>query len=399
MYPWQSGSSGREETQLVHLNPESGRWIEDNTRLQHHVNNAIVYNIWQYFQTTQDIQFLCFYGGEIIIEIARFWASKASYDPCLDRYEIFGIMGPDEYHDGYPGATSPGINNNAYTNIMVMFVMNQALNITHVLPRQDWEALRRKLKIKDKELARWKHMSRRMKLIFHEDGVLSQFEGYETLKEFDWEGYRQKYGNIRRLDRILEKEGDTPNRYKLSKQPDVLMLFYLFSAETLKKMFKQLDYGFDNDFIRKNINYYLKRTTNGSSLALVIHAWIEARQDRERSWSLFSQALETDMFQDHTGSIREGIHLAAMAGCIDILQRGYAGLEIRSDILILNPLLPNRVKKVQFHLRYRKHWLDLEITQSRIIVKSLTNRAIPFTMMVKDEIIKLYPGNMAVVDI
>ncbi len=399
LYPWQSGSSGREETQALHLNPESGRWLRDNTHLQYHINNAIVYNISQYFQITNDIEFLSFYGGEIIIEIARFWASIATHNTELNRYEIFGVMGPDEYHDSYPGADKPGLNNNVYTNLMVMFVMDQALNLQHVIPEQDWDYLRKKLKIEESELKKFQKMSRRMKLVFHGDGILSQFEGYGNLKEFDWDGYKKKYGNIQRLDRILEKEGDSANNYKLSKQADVLMILYLFSAETLRKMFKRLNYSFDKDSILKNINYYLNRTTNGSSLALVIHAWIEARQARERSWDFFSRALETDMVDDQTGSTREGIHLAAMSGCIDILQRGYAGLEIRSDILILNPLFPKSINRICFHIRYRTHWLDLEITQKDVKVKSLTSKARPIMIMIKDEIIRLYPGKIAVVEL
>src|SRR5438067_13052 len=51
---------------------------------------------------------------------------------------------------------------------------------------------------------------------------------YEELEELDWDAYRERYGNIQRLDRILHAEGDDPNRYKLSKQADVAMLFYLF---------------------------------------------------------------------------------------------------------------------------------------------------------------------------
>ncbi len=399
MYPWQSGSNGREETQQMHLNPESNRWIADNTSLQRHVNNAIVFNISQYFQVTNDIDFLAYYGGEITIEIARFWASIATYNAQLDRYEILGVMGPDEYHDAYPGADTPGLNNNTYTNITVMFVMDQVLNLHNILPEQDWENLRKKLEIGDEELDIWKKMSKRMKIVFQEDGIISQFEGYEALKEFDWEGYKTKYGNIQRVDRILENEGDSANNYKLCKQPDVLMLFYIFSAETLKKMFKRLDYHVEKDFISKNINYYLKRTTNGSSLALTIHAWIEARQARDLSWELFSQALEIDIVDARTGSTREGIHLAAMSGCIDILQRGYAGLEIRSDLLILNPLLPKSINRIRFHIRYRKHWLNLEITQHSVKVRSLTSKATPFMIMIKDEIIRLYPGNIAVVSI
>ena len=75
MFPWQSGSDGREETQTMHLNPQSGRWLEDPSRLQRHVNAAIVACIWYYYQATGDIQFLRFYGAEMILEIARFWSS------------------------------------------------------------------------------------------------------------------------------------------------------------------------------------------------------------------------------------------------------------------------------------------------------------------------------------
>src|SRR5207302_1699620 len=50
MYPWQSGSDGREETQRLHLNPRSGRWLPDHSHLQHHVGSAIAYNVWRYWQ-------------------------------------------------------------------------------------------------------------------------------------------------------------------------------------------------------------------------------------------------------------------------------------------------------------------------------------------------------------
>ena len=80
MYPWQSGSSGREETQQLHLNPKSGRWNPDNSHLQRHVNAALAYNIWQYYQVTEDLEFLSFYGAEMFMEVARFWASKTSFN-------------------------------------------------------------------------------------------------------------------------------------------------------------------------------------------------------------------------------------------------------------------------------------------------------------------------------
>ena len=88
----------------------------------------------------------------------------------------------------------------------------------------------------DEELATWRDMSRRMFVPFNADGVISQFEGYDELEELDWDGYRERYGNVGRLDRILHAEGDDPNRYKVSKQADTLMLFFLFPVEELQRL-------------------------------------------------------------------------------------------------------------------------------------------------------------------
>ena len=92
----------------VHLNPLSGRWEPDLSHNQRHVNAAIFYNIWQYFQATQDLAFLRDYGAEMMLEIARFWASIATFNATRERYEIDGVMGPDEFHEKYPGPPRAG---------------------------------------------------------------------------------------------------------------------------------------------------------------------------------------------------------------------------------------------------------------------------------------------------
>jgi trehalose/maltose hydrolase-like predicted phosphorylase len=120
MFPWQSGSDGREETPTRLFNPRSGRWMRDNSRLQRHVSLAVAYNVWHYYEVAGDVEFLANYGAELLVEIARLFASLAVYNPAPARYEIRGAMGPDEYHDAYPGADRPGIDNNAYTNVMVV---------------------------------------------------------------------------------------------------------------------------------------------------------------------------------------------------------------------------------------------------------------------------------------
>ncbi|MFL6102900.1 MAG: glycoside hydrolase family 65 protein, partial [Actinomycetes bacterium] len=134
MFPWQSGSNGQEETQQVHLNPKSGRWLPDHSRNQRHVNIAIAYNVWQHYLVTGSTGFLRFVGAELLIEIARFWASLATWNKDEGRYEIRGVMGPDEYHEGYPGSDEQGLRNNTYTNVMAVWVLQRALDALEVLP-------------------------------------------------------------------------------------------------------------------------------------------------------------------------------------------------------------------------------------------------------------------------
>ena len=398
MYPWQSGSNGKEETQTMHLNPESNRWLEDNTHLQRHINSAIVYNIWQYYQVSGDSEFLSFYGAEMILEIARFWSSIATYNSAEKRYEILDVIGPDEYHDAYPNSKNPGLKNNAYTNIMAVFVLNKAVELQNILSQMQFSELCEKLKIEQTEIKRWKEIRKRMKIPFHEDNVISQFEGYEDLKELDWDAYRKKYNNIQRLDRILEAEGDSVNDYKVSKQADVLMLFYLFSNEELKELFHQLGYRFSQVMLKKNVKYYLQRTSSGSSLSQVVHAWVSARANREESWRFFNEALLTDIADSQGNTTPEGVHIGAMAGTIDIIQRCYTGLEARDDVLRLNPSLPKELQEIKLKLHYRGQWLNIDIYSDRVVVEAEASNAEVITMNVKGKLFMLGSGEIKEID-
>jgi alpha,alpha-trehalase len=370
MFPWQSGSNGREESQRVHLNPRSGRWIPDHTYRQRHVNSAIAYNIWQYYQSTADREFLAYYGAEMLIEIAKFWSSRAIYDARRDRFELHRVVGPDEFHTAYPGRDEPGLRNNAYTNVMAAWVLQKAGEVLGMLPEDRRRELLERLEVDDEEIGRWDRVSRRMCVPFHGDGIISQFEGYESLREFDWDTYRERYGDIQRLDRILEAEEDTTNRYQVSKQADVLMLFYLFSSEELVGLMRRLGYSFVPQQIPDNISYYLSRTSHGSTLSRIVHSWVLSRLDRDRSWHLFGRALESDFSDIQGGTTPEGIHLGAMAGTVDLVRRCYLGVETRDDVLWLNPCLPAELDRVDLRLRYRGHWLGLHVSHTEFEVCS-----------------------------
>ncbi|MFW5906081.1 MAG: trehalose-phosphatase, partial [Desulfobia sp.] len=395
MYPWQSGSNGREETQTLHLNPESNHWIPDNSHRQRHINSAIAYNIWRYYEATEDNEFLYYYGAEMILEIARFWASIVSYNRSLDRYEIKGVMGPDEFHTAYPGRTPEeegGVDNNSYTNLMVSWVLHKACRVLELLPAERRSRIRDAIGLKQKEIDKWDEISRKIRIIFQKDGIISQFEGYEKLEELDWDYYHEKYGDIQRLDRILEAEGDTTNRYKVAKQADVLMLFYLFSADELSFLFEYLGYTFDPWSIPRNINYYRQRTSHGSTLSRVVHSWLLARTDRVGSWQLFREALNSDIHDIQDGTTAEGIHTGAMSGTVDLMHRCYTGLESSLSVLHFDPMLPEDVETLRMNLCYRKHKLKVKIDKHWLKVESTSSLNQPIGISYRGDARKLPPG-------
>ncbi len=395
MYPWQSGSDGREETQVVHLNPKSGHWHPDNSHRQRHINIAVGYNVWKYYQATRDVEFMAFQGAEMMAQIARFWASIATFDKARNRYEIRGVMGPDEYHDGYPDADPPaGLDNNAYTNVMVVWLLNRARRALDLVPEFRHRELWEKLGLRREELERWEDICNRMYVPFHGDGIISQFEGYDDLEEFDWEGYRERYGNIQRLDRILEAEGLSCNPYKASKQADVLMLFYLLAEAEIADIFERLGYEWDPAMVTRNVDYYLARTSHGSTLSRVVQSFVLARSDRERSWTAFQKALHSDVLDVQGGTTAEGIHLGAMAGTVDLVQRCFSGLSTREGKLWFAPAIPSEVKRLRFSLQYRGGWVDCEMTSDKMTITSREGIAKPIEVVVNGEHFELAPGAM-----
>jgi trehalose/maltose hydrolase-like predicted phosphorylase len=392
MFPWQSGSNGQEETQQLHLNPRSGRWLPDRSHRQRHVNIAVAYNVWQHYMVTGSTAFLRFVGAELLVEIARFWASITTYDADQDRYEIHGVMGPDEYHEGYPDSDEEGLRNNTYTNVMAVWVLQRALEALEVLPPHYRQELADELTIRPGELERWRHITRRMKVVFHADGVLTQFEGYEQLREFDWEGYRERYGDIQRLDRVLEAEGDSTDRYKLAKQADVLMLLFLLSRSELRELLAGLGYQVSSEQLARTVSYYLERTSHGSTLSGVVSAWVLARYEPEEAWRFLQHALESDIADVQGGTTAEGIHLGAMAGTVDIVLRCLTGMRAAGPVLRFEPALPPKVKQLFFSVHYRGNRVDVDLAEDRLRLSSRPGGAQPIQVLVRDQLVELAPG-------
>jgi trehalose/maltose hydrolase-like predicted phosphorylase len=237
-------------------------------------------------------------------------------------------------------------------------------------------------------------MSRRMFVPFHDDGIISQFEGYEKLEELDWDAYRERYGNIQRLDRILHAEGDDPNRYKLSKQADVVMLFYLFAPTGIRELFERLGYEIRPDTAARNIAYYDERTSHGSTLSFVTFAGVLAPLDPESSWERFLVALRSDFEDIQGGTTREGIHMGVMSGTVDLMQRAYPGTEIRDGVLHFQPRLPAAAEEVAFRMQYQRTPMYVTLERERLTIAIHREGAGgPIRVGVGDEIRELCPGD------
>ncbi|QIB49850.1 glycoside hydrolase family 65 protein [Pseudomonas sp. OIL-1] len=357
MYPWRSARSGEDETPPFQCYPPSGSWVPDYTFLQRHIGAAVAYDVWTLYLATGDMAMLAGFGGEMIVEIARFWASRAHYEESHGRFCIRGVVGPDEYHNHYPDSSEPGLDNNSYTNIMATWTLTCGLQLVNMLPAEQAAALRQRTDLSAAELAHWEHVSRRMYLHFNDEGALSPFEGFEQLRTPPEEWLTD---NHPRLDWMLEGRGDTTERYQLSKQADTLMLLYLFSPPVLKALLERLGYSADDGVLQRTLDYQLRHITHESSLSKVVCAGALAYHRPEESWEYFMQALNVDLTDDPNRGTLEGVHLGAMAGSLDVLQRHYLGVQPQPDGLHLLPSVPTDLDRVSLDFCYRG--LRLRIT-------------------------------------
>ncbi|MCA9403390.1 MAG: glycoside hydrolase family 65 protein [Candidatus Omnitrophica bacterium] len=385
MYPWQSASTGEEVTQIIHLNPMSNQWGPDYSSLQRHVSIAIAYNVWNYYFTTGDRDFLDRYGAEMIVQIAHFWGSIAKFNNTINRYEIKGVMGPDEFHEKYPGANEGGVKNNAYTNVMAVWVIEKALKILDdLLEDEDRNALLLKAEITEDDINRWRDITRKMMVPLDKEGIIHQFEGYIDLKELDWDDYRSRYDNIHRIDRILKAEGLSPDSYKVSKQADTLMLFFVLNFNEVKTIFQQLGYKLTKAMVKKNFEYYFARCSHGSTLSMVVHAQVAGMLgNNDISMAAFLDALKSDIYDTQGGTTQEGIHSGVMGSSIDLFLKQFAGLNLAEDRLSLDPRLPDHWRSIKFSVRFKNMWFHLHIAQDELTVTAKPLRGLVLQAMTK----------------
>ena len=378
VYPWQSGSSGREEAPA---------------QRQLHVSSAVARNVWQYWQATGDLEFLSLHGAEVVLEVARAWASLAVHDAAQDRWRVRGVVGPDRFHAPPAGAATPGLDDECYTTLLAAWALQCAEDVLALLPRDRRDELRDQLELGDAELAHWQRVGRRLHVPWL-DEFPAPYTGWDALPELDWTSYAARFGELHHLDRILAHEGDSAARYRVASLPGLVALLYLFGPAELGALLARLGYELDEAAAERAARFYLDRTAPGSALARALQLWVRARADRERSWPLLDAALRGGGSPIPPAVADDGVHLGAMAVVVDVVRRGWLGLELRDGRLWLDPQLPPEVESVCTRLRHRGASLEVRVDRGALSLTLREGSPLPVQVGVGDTLHELATGEV-----
>ncbi|SEJ79123.1 Glycosyl hydrolase family 65 central catalytic domain-containing protein [Paraburkholderia diazotrophica] len=219
--------------------------------------------------------------------------------------------------------------------------------------------------------------------------MIEQFEGFARLRRTaDPKGLADDGA---RVDWSLERAGDTVNAWQVSKQPDVVMLFYLLGETKLRELLAQAGYAFDATAARRTLDYYLARMTHESSLSQVVCAGALARGQPERSWAYFSNALATDV-TPLEGSAHEGLHLGALAGTLDVVVRHYGGVDFEDGVLQFDPAWPRALPRTRLSLMFRHQQLQLEGSVQAVALRAARDNTQGVAVAARGRRFVLEPG-------
>ena len=334
-FPWESAGKGDEVT------PTWVPHFEDRTRLvriwtgdiEIHITADIAYAVLQYWRATGDDQFMIDYGAEMLLDGAKFWASRAEWNEEEAVYEYTDVIGPDEYHDH--------VDNNAFTNHMARWQLQQGLALVRWLKESDpskADSLTAQLDLSPERLAQWQQIARAIRLTELEGGLIEQFDGYFALNDPDLADFEPRH---RSMHEILGIEG--ANAAQVIKQPDVLMLLFLMRDHV------------PHTTLQANWAYYDPRTDHsyGSSLGPSISAIMACEMGQPNlAYAHFMRAARADL-TDVRGNAADGIHAASAGGLWQAAVMGFGGLTLSEADWRVEPRLPDHWRRLRFRFLHR----------------------------------------------
>jgi trehalose/maltose hydrolase-like predicted phosphorylase len=330
LYAWESADTGEETTPETIIGPDGDVIHVLCGTQEQHISADVAYAVWQYWRATADDDFLLDAGAEILLETARFWASRARLETD-GRHHIRGVIGPDEYHED--------VDDNAYTNVMARWNIRRGLETAAMLQRcwpERWRALAERLALDEAELAQWHGVAETLVTGFDaRTKLFEQFAGFFSLEEIDLDQFA---GHSMPMDVVLGRKRTQASQ--VIKQADVVALLALLPEE------------FDRATMVENFRFYEPRCAHGSSLSPGMHAVVAARLgETELALRYFRQTAAIDL-SDRAATSAGGVHIAAMGGLWQAAVLGFAGLILSGDAPAFDPLLPVEWRSMQFRL----HW-------------------------------------------
>ncbi|TJY42652.1 glycoside hydrolase family 65 protein [Cohnella pontilimi] len=357
MYPWESAGTGEEETpEWGPVDVVTGTPTRIWTGLiEQHITSDVAYGVWQYYRTTGDREFMIRCGYEIIMETANFWASRLEWDEPSGRYHINDVIGPDEYKEH--------VNNNAFTNYMAHWNLLTAIRCHEELLQADkeqWEKIIERIGLAESP-NHWAEKAARIYLPQPRqiDEVIPQDDTYLQLKTIDL----SKYRNQAQVGLILDDYNmDQVSQMQVSKQADLLVLFYLLENQFPKRV-KQA-----------NWNYFEPLTVHDSSLSLSTHCVLACDVgDRELAYRMFEQAARIDLGTNMKSS-DEGIHTASIGGIWKSVVLGFGGVRSLDGKLRIDPCLPAAWETLEFPIYWQGDKLSVRIDKNVLQITNTTNR-------------------------
>lgn len=313
---------------------------------EQHINAAIPYGIDHYVKATGDIEWLCNYGAEIVLECARFWADRVFFSRRINKYVINQVTGPDEYMEM--------VNNDFYTNAMAAWTLEYACAIVCQLKEDcpdTFEVIASKIGLKDEEVDLWGSISKNIYLPF--DGALGinpQDDTFLGLDEVD----------IAEIDGgQFPLEGNWPWTKVLAsnilKQPDVVLANYLLNDRF--------------DIVQKKLNYefYEPKTSHDSSLSPCIHSIMACELEKGRdAYDYFMYSARLDM--DY-GSPSDGVHLANAGGAWMSIVNGFSGLRWVDNNVCFDPSIPSCWNRYSFTIKIRQSKITVSVDKQNAVLK------------------------------
>lgn len=352
------------------IDGEEGCGAWQHSSLQIHVSGSIAYGIWLYSEITQDKDFLYNQGIEMLIQICRFYESRAQQDPVSGQYGFYGVMGVDEFH--------MMVNNNCFLNYMVKKCMEFTLStmdeMMTVCPVKLKEAEAKTGLIPD-EAVKWRTMAENMYIPRDErTGLFEQHDGFFRLPHIDIHSIPVTdfplYNNWS-YDRIY--------RTDMIKQPDVLMMLFLYNQD------------FSLNEKRVNYEYYEPRCIHESSLSPSVHSILAAEiGKKDEAYEFFRFATRLDL-DDYNRNTNEGLHITSIAAAWMNIVYGYGGLRNNGGKLVMDPTIPDAWQSYSFNLLYRGSVLSFTVTREKVAVAVKGN--VPVELIVYGKSYVINTGN------